>query len=86
MNIVVHIERLVLDGVPVAQSERAKLRAALEAELTRLLAIRGLTPALLEGGTVLRMSAGKLQIDKNGDPEKLGRQIAQAVHIYEGAS
>jgi hypothetical protein len=86
MNIVVHIERLILDGVPVPQSQRAKLLTAIEAELARLLATGGLAVALLEDGAVVRMPEGVIQLTSDGDPNKLGRQIARAVHIYEGAS
>jgi len=86
MNIVVHIERLVLDGVPVAQSERAKLLTAIEVELGRLLAADGLAPALLEGGAVARIPEGTIQLTSDGDPNKLGQQIARAVHIYKGGS
>jgi hypothetical protein len=37
MNISVHIERLVLDGLFVSHGQRPLLQAAVEAELTRLL-------------------------------------------------
>ena len=37
----VHIDRVVLDGVPIAPAQASRVRVALEAELGRLLADRG---------------------------------------------
>ena len=56
MNIHVHIERLVLDGLPVAPGRGDLVREAVEAELTRLLAEGGLVPGLTSGGALLLRS------------------------------
>jgi hypothetical protein len=80
MNISVHIERLVLDGVAVAPGQQPRLQAALQAELSRLLAEGGLSPGLLAGGAVPAVSGESLQLTGGGDPEALGRQIARALH------
>ena len=37
MNINLHIERLILDGLPIEPRQRAQVQAAVEAELARLL-------------------------------------------------
>ena len=50
MTIHVHIERLVLDGLPVTHAQGPQVRAAVEAELARWLAERGLAPGLAQGG------------------------------------
>lgn len=43
MNIELHIDRLVLDGFPLTAAQGAAVRAAVEAELSRILNERGLT-------------------------------------------
>ena len=37
MNINLHIERLILDGLPITRQQGPHVQAAVEAELTRLL-------------------------------------------------
>lgn len=49
MKISVHVERLVLEGLPVSVSERPLLQAAIEAELTRLLRNGGLADEFRAG-------------------------------------
>lgn len=80
MNINVHIERLILDGLPVAHRERPMLQAAVEAELARLLTSEGLAPHLLTGGAIPRLRGGNIQLTSEGDTGQLGRQIAWAVY------
>lgn len=80
MNINVHIERLILDGLPVARSQGPLIRAAVEAELARLLAADGLAAGLLAGGALPSVPASAIQLTSNTNPTQLGQQIAQAVH------
>ncbi|NJL63205.1 MAG: hypothetical protein HC836_14155 [Richelia sp. RM2_1_2] len=80
MNINVNIERLILDGMSVPHAERPLLQAALEVELARLLAVDGLAPNLLEGGTQARINAGSMEIDNNSNYTQMGQNIAQAVY------
>lgn len=82
MNVNVHIERLVLDGLTVAHAERPALRATVEAELARLLAEGGLSPALRGGGALPSLPAGAIELPAEGNAVHLGAQIAQAV--YQG--
>ena len=84
MNINLHIERLVLDGLPVSQRDRLQLQAAVEAELTRLLATGGLRSELLSGGAMRSLGAGEFQVSNNMSPRDLGNQIAHAVHSGVG--
>lgn len=79
MNINVHIERLILDGLPVTRSQGPAVQAAVEAELARLLA-SGVSPELLAGGAMPSISAGNITLANQGSPAQLGRQIARAVH------
>ena len=80
MNINVHIDRLILDGIPLSNHRWLVLQAAVEGELARLLAADGLAPSLLAGGAVPRVSAGAIQLTNQGDPTDLGQQIAQVVY------
>jgi hypothetical protein len=78
----VHIERLVLEGVPLAPGEGPRLQAALEAELGRLIAAHGLDAGLLSGGARPALRAGTLSPAPGDDAQGLGRGIARAV--FEG--
>ena len=80
MNINLHIERLVLDGLPVEANDSAMLRAAIEAELTRLLTENGLSSRLQTGGALPRLQANANQLGGAGRPPQLGQQIAQTVY------
>ena len=79
MNINLHIERLVLEGLGVARHEVPQVRAAVEAELSRLLAERGLDLGLLAGGAFARLDAGELSLPRGGGPAQLGARIAESV-------
>ncbi len=80
MNVNLHIERLVLDGVPLAPGGRPLLQAAVEAELTRLLASGGLSDALQSGGALYNVRTAGIQLANDQSPAGLGEQIAGAVY------
>ncbi len=80
MNVNVHIERLILDGLPIASHQGPLVQTAVEAELTRLLAADGLAANLLVGGALSHLQAGGIQLTGEGNPGQLGQQIAQAVY------
>jgi hypothetical protein len=80
MNIRLHIEQFVLDGISVPHEHRPLLRAAVENELARLLAEGGLASGLLAGGALPEVPAPAIQLTDQGDPVHLGQQIAQAVY------
>lgn len=79
MNINLHIEHLVLDGIPLGPGQRPLLQAAVEAELTRLLSSGGLNGALQTGGALYQVKATNIQLANDGSPAQLGEQIAGAV-------
>ena len=81
MNINVHIERLVLEGLPVSHARGPLVGAAVETELARLLSAGGLGLSLQSGGArpSVPVSAVPLTATK---PAQLGQQIAKAV--YQG--
>ncbi|HEX3184542.1 MAG TPA: hypothetical protein VHQ94_07085 [Pyrinomonadaceae bacterium] len=84
MNINLHIERLVLEGLPLSRAQGPLVQRAVELELARLFAGTGMGPAFTSGGTVPRASGGAMQFAREATPGQLGTQIAQSVH--EGLS
>lgn len=78
MSVNVHIERLILDGLPANQAQGSIIGAAVETELARLLAAGGLGPSLQSGGAWPSVPAGAIQLVAT-TPVALGRQIAQGV-------
>jgi len=80
MNIDLHIERLVLDGIDVPHHERPALQAAMSAELTRLLTEGGLQSGLTAGGAMAFARGDDMQMSTSGDTKQLGQQIARSVH------
>ncbi|MBA3946490.1 MAG: hypothetical protein H0X37_18235 [Herpetosiphonaceae bacterium] len=80
MNINLHIDRLVLDGIELAPGQRLLLQAAVEAELGRLLTEGGIAPTLQTGGTLPRVSGGTMQMTNPNNPQSLGQEIARSVY------
>jgi hypothetical protein len=83
MKIHLHIDRVVLDGVPVDQPR--SLRKALAQELTSRLMEGGLSPDLRSGGAVPRVRGGAIELGQGSNPARLGTQIAGAVYRGIGA-
>lgn len=82
MNIGIHIERLILDGLPIARRDRPRLQAAIEEELARLLANGSLAVDLQTPGMMAHLAGGTLELTGNEEPHLLGKRIAEA--IYRG--
>ena len=80
MNINLHIERLVLDGLPITHSQGPLVQAAVEAELARLIATDGLQVGLLEGGARPYAAANAIELASDMTPARLGQQIARSVY------
>lgn len=76
MNINLHIERLVLEGVAAGRS--ALLEAALAAELELLLAGRNLPALLCHGGAISGM--GTAPVIQAADPATMGTEVGRALH------
>lgn len=73
MRIVVHIERLVLDGV--GQTDLPRLQAALEATLAQALGERAPIGQRTEPGALA-------PVDVSRGPEAIGQAIARAAHAH----
>jgi hypothetical protein len=78
MNVELDIKELVLHGVDVR--DRARLGAAVEVELARLLAERGLPPSLSHGGHVSSLDGGTIHLAPGAPAEGTGTQVARAVY------
>jgi hypothetical protein len=84
MKINVHIERLVLEELPISASERPWFQVALETELTQLLRAGRLSPELIAGASLARMQAGAIQTGHKTNPANLGADVARSVHQVLG--
>lgn len=80
MNINLHIERLVVDGLPLEQRQGPLLRAAVQQELTHLLADGHLVAQLGAGGASAFVNGGSMPLTERPSPGRLGEQIAAAVY------
>jgi len=80
MRINLHIERLVLDGLPIERHQGPLVKAAVERELGRLLAANELSRDLSLGGAQPFVRAPGIQLAGNNSPRRLGEQIARALH------
>jgi hypothetical protein len=81
MSINVHIERLILDGLPVERHQARLVQSAVEAELAQLLAAEGLASGFKSGGHATpRIEAPGIQLASDSSPGQIGQQIARAVY------
>jgi hypothetical protein len=69
---------LVLEEVP--RHHRHRVAAALERELARLLAERGVPGVLQRSGVVPRLQAGEMKTTPADSASELGRRIAHSLH------
>jgi hypothetical protein len=79
MNLNIHIERLILEGLPIRPGQRAMVQAAVEAELSQLLSEGGLAHDLQSNVALPGVKADAIQGTGN-HPNQLGQQIARSVY------
>jgi hypothetical protein len=82
MNINLHIERLILDGVPFESRNRALLQTAIETELARLLTQNDAASNWQSGGATPSVRVDAIQLAAHSTPAQFGEQIAGG--IYQG--
>jgi hypothetical protein len=85
MTIDVHIQRLVLDGMPPMADTRA-VRSALRRELVRLLQTGGLSDEIRIGGALPHLRGDAIHVQPAALPQRFGEQVAGAVHGAIGGS
>jgi hypothetical protein len=76
VGITVHVERLVLDGVPVGAHDAELVGAAVQAGLGRMLGAGATEPHAPPG----EADAPSVTVPARADPERLGDAIARAIH------
>lgn len=80
MKINLHIERLILDGLPISPDQKHLVQASVEAELSRMLSEGGLAQELASGGAVPSVPGGSIKLAPGAKPNQIGAQVARAVY------
>jgi hypothetical protein len=80
MNINLHIERLVLEGLSIEPNQRSMLQEALQAELVRLLSVEGAGLGLQSDKTVRSAQPQSMDYLAGSNADQVGGQIANAVY------
>ena len=80
MRVEIHIDRLVLDGVPVERTSVMALRSAVESELGAMLSQGLLPPAIGSGGAIDLVRAPRIDVGPTHTPMQIGRAIANSLH------
>ena len=80
MKIHVHIDRLVLDGLPIHGHSAPIIREAVEAELGRLLMESRPESAAAGGAAIANVRTPAIHIPPTAAPGPIGRSVAQAIH------
>lgn len=83
MKINLHIERLVLEGLPVEQPHI--LRRSLEADLAGRLMEGGISEELRAQRSAPHVLGGAMRVEQKPGSARLGTQIASAVYHGIGA-
>jgi hypothetical protein len=84
MNISVHIERLVLDGLSLDARQASTIEAGIVRELHALLKAGGLAPDLVRGGALAALPDGSVRLAGNDAPGRTGGRIAGAIYAGLG--
>lgn len=80
MSINLHIERLILEGLPMASGQGGQLQQAVQKELAGLLETGALQDAWRSDGNVHRLQTKDIGVAQEISPARLGEQIAAAVY------
>ena len=86
MKINLRIDRLVLDGLPIASNQGMSVQSAIKAELHRLLREGGISSELKSGGAFPSRPPNSIQSNPEGSPRAIGKQIAAAVYSRIGVN
>jgi hypothetical protein len=86
VDVHLHIERLVLDGVGVTPAERVLLADAARLELTRLISNGGVSDSVAAGFCVPALNGGAMTATSPIDPIAFGHELARALYRNIGGS
>jgi hypothetical protein len=78
MKVNLHIEEVVLQDCAAGGCER--VCAAVQRELQRLIAERGLSRSLLKGADIARIDVGRLQVRPGATADHLGSELSAAAY------
>ncbi|HEY7293635.1 MAG TPA: hypothetical protein VH916_01285 [Dehalococcoidia bacterium] len=79
-EILLHVDQLVLDGFRTAATgDPERLGEALQRELTRLFAERGVGDRLARGGNDSALEVATIELPAEADAAAIGVQVARAV-------
>jgi hypothetical protein len=85
MSVNLHIERLVLDGLPVDARDGARVEAAVRAELVGRMAESGVPAGLKTGFNKSRILAPMLRLNSSFHAKEIGTQIGAGIYsAFEG--
>lgn len=79
MNVNLHVERLILDGMDISSRHHPAFQEAVIMELTRLITEGSLQIGLDADSAMHEMPARMVQLSNGNEPTELGQQIARAV-------
>ena len=79
MNINLHINQLILEGIELSPSQRALLQTTVESELSRLLRVNGIPQHLAQGGNITKLPT-KINVTNNINPRQIGQGIARSIY------
>lgn len=80
MNIELHIDRLILEGIDLEFADRGLLETAVTAELTRLLEVNGLRGGVGNGRSLASLTANPISLPENQSADGVGQEIGRAVY------
>jgi hypothetical protein len=80
MNIELHIDRLILEGIDLEFADRGLLETAVTAELTRLLQANGLRGGAGNGRSLASLTANPISLPENQSANNVGQEIGRAVY------
>jgi hypothetical protein len=84
LKILVHIERLNLEGVSFTPAERRSFASSLESELSRLVTAGGIAAALQQGAALPAVSVPDVQLNRSFTASRAGVQVAHALYAGFG--
>ena len=77
-NIELHIEELLLHGF--SPGDQYRIGEAVERELARMFADRGVPQSLAEGGEIASVDGGAFEVAPGSRAEVVGAEVARAVY------
>ncbi len=80
VKITIHIDRLILEGLPLTRHQGPLVQTAVEQELARLLATDGLSGEARTGGAAPQVNTAGFELREGTLPTRLGQQIAWSVY------